>query len=273
MITGAGKGFGYEMVRAALQKGDDVVATVRNEPEKLLEAFKHHPGLFVVMMDVTREETVTLAVHKAIAHFGRIDTLINNAGYGLLGAIEEASDAEVRRQYETNVFGLLNVIRAVLPVMREQRAGHIINISSLFGFDAPAGWAIYASTKFAVEGISTGLAKELAPLGIRVTALAPGLFSTDFLGKSSFAETRITIADYEETAGNTRKRAVINHGHQPGDPAKLADLAILVTHHEQPPLHLLVGLDALNWYENNAERVAEDISKWRLASISTGHEL
>jgi NAD(P)-dependent dehydrogenase (short-subunit alcohol dehydrogenase family) len=272
MITGGSKGFGFEMVRAALNRNDRVIATVRTEPEKLRDAFNHHPNLLVVTMDVTDETTVKQAVEKAISYFGTIDTLINNAGYGLLGAVEEASDEEVRKQYDTNVFGLLNVIRAVLPVMRKKRSGHIINISSLFGYDAIAGWTIYSSTKFAVEGISTGLAKELSPLGIQVTALAPGLFSTDFLGKGSFAESKTQIPDYEITVGKVRERISGNHGNQPGDPKKLAELAISITHGGQAPLHLLAGKDAVEWYKDNAARTDEEIEKWISTSLSTGHD-
>lgn len=272
MITGASKGFGFEMVRAALDNKDRVIATVRTAPEKLQKTFGDNPDLLVVTMDVTLEAAVRAAVQKAAAHFGTIDTLINNAGYGLLGAVEEASDEEVRKQYDTNVFGLLNVIRAVLPVMRKKKSGHIINISSLFGYDAIAGWTIYSSTKFAVEGISTGLAKELAPLGIRVTALAPGLFSTDFLGKGSFAESEIIIPEYADTAGAVRQRISGHHGNQPGDPKKLAALAIEIAHAEHPPLHLLVGKDAVDWYQNSAARISAEVAQWLDASMSTGHD-
>ncbi|GAA4318152.1 oxidoreductase [Mucilaginibacter gynuensis] len=272
MITGASKGFGFEMVRAALANGDRVIATVRSEPEKLAGQLDHADDLLVLVMDVTDEKAVNSAIQKGIAHFGHIDTLINNAGYGLLGAVEEATDAEVRKQYDTNVFGLLNVVRAILPAMRQRRSGHIINISSLFGFDAATGWTIYSSTKFAVEGISSGLYKELLPLGINVTSLAPGLFSTDFLGKGSFAQTAATIADYSATVGETRDSAGSHHGKQPGDPRKLAELAITIAHSEKPPLHLLVGKDAIAWYRANAKRVSEEVAVWLEASESTGHK-
>ncbi|TFF37785.1 oxidoreductase [Mucilaginibacter psychrotolerans] len=273
MITGASKGFGFEMVRAALANNDRVIATVRKEPEKLYQSFDYNPDLFIVTMDVTREDTVKTAVQSALGRFGTIDTLINNAGYGLIGAVEEASDAEVRKQYDTNVFGLINVIRAVLPVMRQNKSGHIINISSLFGYDAVAGWTIYSSTKFAVEGISTGLAKELSPLGIRVTALAPGLFSTDFLGKSSFSESKRIIPEYAETVGQVRQRISGHHGNQPGDPRKLAELAISITHIDEPPLHLLAGKDAIDWVQNAAAKTADEIEKWRDISSSMNHDL
>jgi NAD(P)-dependent dehydrogenase (short-subunit alcohol dehydrogenase family) len=272
MITGGSKGFGLEMVREALLNNDRVIATVRSEPDKLMAAFDHNPQLLVVTMDVTKEDMVKQAVQTALEHFGTIDVLINNAGFGFLAAAEEASDAEVKRQFDTNVFGLLNVIRAVLPVMRKKRSGHIINISSLFGHDAVAGWTIYGASKFAVEGISKGLAKELSPLGIHVTALAPGLFSTDFLGNGSFTASKTVIPDYAESAGLIRANVEGHHGHQPGDPKKLAKLAIRIAHEEQPPLHLLVGKDAVEWYKNNARRTSEEVNKWYAASVSTGHE-
>ncbi|GGA96073.1 oxidoreductase [Mucilaginibacter rubeus] len=272
MITGASKGFGFEMVGAALKNDDRVIATVRSDAESLMKAFDYNKNLFVVTMDVTSEEAVQQAVQQALKRFSIIDVLINNAGYGLIGAVEEASDAEVRKQYDTNVFGMLNVIRAVLPDMRERKSGHIINISSLFGYDAIAGWTIYSSTKYAVEGISSGMAKELAPLGIHVTALAPGLFSTDFLGKGSFVQSGLVIADYTDTVGAVRERVGGFHGQQPGDPKKLARLAIHIAHTENPPLHLLVGRDAVQWYQGNADRVAGEVTTWLEASLSTDHD-
>src|SRR5258708_2825854 len=193
--TGASKGFGFEIVKSALANGDKVVATVRTKPEQLVAAFHNNPDLLVVLLDVTNEGQAKLASQQAIDHFGRIDVLVNNAGYGLLSGVEEASDAEVRKQYDTNVFGLLNVTRAVLPFFRRQRAGHVINVSSLFGFGSIAGWGLYGSTKFAVEGITEALALELAPLGIHVTAVEPGLFSTNFLDESSYFASKNSIAE------------------------------------------------------------------------------
>src|SRR5215467_684915 len=205
-VTGASKGLGFEIVKAALDGGDKVVATVRNQPEVLSESLGNHSNLFVVEMDVTRESEVREAVQKSIKHFDKLDVIVNNAGYGIVGAIEEVSDAEARKQYDTNVFGLLNVIRATLPSLRKQRSGHIINVSSLFAFDPLIGWALYGSTKNAVEGISQGLAKELQPFGIGVTVIEPGLFRTGFTGKDSFAVAQNAIPDYEDTmVGQMRK--------------------------------------------------------------------
>ena len=271
-VTGASKGFGLEITKTALAAGDKVVATVRSKADQLAAALNNNPNLLVVTMDVTNEEQVKVAVKQSIDHFGRIDVLINNAGFGIVTAIEEATDAEVKNQYETNVFGLLNVIRAVLPHLRAQRSGHIINVSSLFGFDAIPGWALYGSTKFAVEGISKGLAVELAPLNIKVTVVEPGLFSTDFLSTESYTASKNIIADYDATVGPMRAMADQLHGNQPGDPKKLAKVVVDLAHTETPPLHLPIGKDAVGTYKNNAEKTGKEIDQWIEVSTSTDHE-
>jgi len=270
MITGASKGFGYEMVKAFLANGDKVVATVRSRADELSAAFRND-NLTVVTMDVTNEDTVKEAVKQGLSHSGKIDVLVNNAGYGMLAGVEEATDAEVKKQFDTNVFGLLNVTRAVLPHMRARHNGHIINISSLFGYNAVAGWAIYGATKFAVEGLSKGLAIELAPLGISVTALAPGLFSTDFLGKGSYQEAALQIDDYKDTVGQVRLVPDQLHGNQPGDPLKLAGVVVKIAHEENPPLHLPVGTDAVQMYKDNVVAMSAEIERWLPLSLSTDH--
>jgi NAD(P)-dependent dehydrogenase (short-subunit alcohol dehydrogenase family) len=223
-------------------------------------------------MDVTNEAQVKAAVAEGLIRFGKIDILINNAGYGIVTAIEEATDAEVKAQYETNVFGLLNVTRAVLPHLRAQRSGHIINVSSLFGFDAIPGWALYGSTKFAVEGISKGLALELAPLNIKVTTVEPGLFSTNFLSTESYSTSKNVIADYEPTVGPMKKFPEQAHGNQPGDPKKLAKVVVDIVHNENPPLHLPIGKDAVGMYKANAEKTNKEIDQWIDVSTSTDHD-
>nr|WP_225938704.1 oxidoreductase [Kovacikia minuta] len=271
-ITGASRGFGLEVTKAALAAGDRVIATVRRQPEHLTATLNNPPDLYVVQMDVTQEDQVQAAVKQGIADFGRIDVLLNNAGFGMVTAIEEATDAEVRKQYDTNVFGLLNVTRAVLPYLRQQRSGRIINISSLFGYDVVPGWGLYGSTKFAVEGLSQGLAVELAPLGIHVTAVAPGLFTTDFLSTESYVATKTIIDDYQTTVGRMRNGADALHGNQPGDPKKLAQVILQVANAEHPPLHLPVGKDAVAMYQNNAAKVAQEIEDWLPVSASTDHD-
>lgn len=272
LVTGASKGFGFEIVKAALAAGDKIIATVRNRPEQLLEKLDHHPDLFVVTMDVSKEQDVKTAITEGLAHFGHVDVLINNAGYGMVTAIEEASDAEVRQQYDTNVFGLLNVTRHVLPYMRRQRSGHIINISSMFGFDIIVGWGIYGSSKFAVEGISKGLALELAPLGIKVTVVEPGLFTTDFLSAESSVVSKNIIADYAETAGQMRTNAPNLHGNQQGDPKKLAQAIIGLMNTDTPPLHLPLGTDSVNFYKDNVLKTGSEIEEWLAVSVSTDHD-
>jgi len=228
-ITGASKGFGFEIAKAALAAGDKVVATVRSNADGLRSVLSPGNDALVVTLDVTKEDQVRKGVEDAIAQFGRIDVLVNNAGYGLLGGTEEVSDAEVKRQYDTNVFGLLNVTRAVLPHMRSQHSGHIINIASFLGYLASLpGLGLYSSTKFAVEGISEGLALEVKSLGINVTSAAPGLFSTDFASTNSYQSSAIILDAYKGSVGGVRVGLGQLHGNQPGDPAKLAQVIIKV---------------------------------------------
>ena len=272
-ITGASRGFGFEIAKAALAIGDKVVATVRHDRKDVAARLNNPSGLLVVKLDVTHETEVRLGVQRAIDRFGRIDVVVNNAGFGMVTAIEEASATEVRKQYDTNVFGLLNVTRAVLPLLRGQRSGHIINVSSLFGYDAIPGWALYGSTKFAVEGLSKGLAVELAPFGIHVTAIAPGLFSTDFLSPESYVASADPIDDYKRTAvWNMRQRASELNGKQPGDPEKLASAVVKLAHLDNPPVHLPIGKDAVAMYRKNAERTLAGIARWEELSAGTDHE-
>ena len=262
-VTGAGKGFGYEITKAVLASGDKIVATVRGDVKAMQESLGNPDSLFVVSMDVTKEEDVKNAVEAGIAKFGRLDVVVNNAGFGIVGAIEEATDKEARRQFDTNVFGVLNVVRAVLPHLRSQRSGHIINFSSLFGYGALQGWALYGSTKFAVEGLSEGLALELAPFNIKVTALAPGLFRTQFLNSGSLAFTASSIADYDSTmVGHMRKAPDELHGNQPGDPAKLAKVVVELAAVKNPPVHLPVGQDSLDTYQKSSTKTAVEIDSW-----------
>jgi len=204
-----------------------------------------------------------------VKKFGRIDILVNNAGYGLLGAIEEASAAETTKLFGTNVFGLLGVTRAVLPHMRRQRSGHIINISSVGGYAGFPGWGVYGATKFAVEGISEALAGEVASLGIKVSVVEPGFFRTDFLDESSLVRTAQHIDDYSESVGNTRAHAAdVNHG-QRGDPRKLASAFIALVNAKKPPLRLPLGSDTVERIEAKNAFVARELAEWRTLAIST----
>lgn len=269
-ITGASRGFGFEIAKAALANGDKVVATVRSQPEKLASEL-NNDNLYVLLLDVTSEAQVQHAVQKAAIHFGRIDVLVNNAGFGLLGAIEEASDQEVRSSFETNVFGLLHVTRTALPYLRSQRSGHIINLSSVVGLTSTSGWGIYAATKFAVEGITEALAAELKPLGVSVTAVEPGFFRTNFLDGSSLANTQKVIEDYKDTAGYMRAASSQLNYNQPGDPIKLAAAIIKLASSSNPPVHLPLGNDTLFYFNQKMEKLNKEIMEWREVTTGTDH--
>jgi NAD(P)-dependent dehydrogenase (short-subunit alcohol dehydrogenase family) len=273
-ITGASKGIGFEIAKAALQAGQKVVATVRSNADALKSALANNNFLEVVTLDVTNEADVATGVQKAINRFGRIDVVVNNAGYGLLAATEEASDAEVRKQYGTNVFGLLNVIRGVLPQLRTQKSGHIMNISSLFAYMASApGFGIYGSTKFAVEGISEGLALEVKPLGIHVTSAAPGLFRTNFAAPDSYQLSDIKLGAYEETVDRVRENMSRFDRNQPGDPSKLAQVILQLADSENPPLHLPIGKDSINLFRTKVAQMSKELDKWEAISGNTDHEI
>ena len=267
-ITGASRGLGALMAKAAIADGNAVVATGRNAAA-IAERLGESSAVLPVALDVTDEAQAKAAVKAAVEKFGRIDVLINNAGFGLLAAVEESSDADVRRIYDTNVFGLLNVTRAVLPVMRKQRSGHVINISSIVGYQAAAGVGVYSSTKFAVEGITEALHAELKPLGIHATLIEPGFFRTDFLDTSSLLVGKDIIDDYEETSGTLRRLAVdINHN-QPGDPQKLATAVVTLVDTQTPPLRLPLGTDTLKAIAEKNAYVTAETQTWEALSQST----
>src|SRR5258705_1877304 len=271
-ITGASKGLGFEIAKAALLAGDYVAATFRSEKSLAIQKLGTNPRLLELMMDVTEQNEVKIAVDKAFEHFGRLDVVVNNAGYCILAAIEEASDLEVRKQYDTNVFGVLNVLRVVLPYLRQQRSGHIINMSSLFAFDAVPGWGLYASTKLAIEGISMGLSKELAPFGIKVTIVEPGFFTTGLTSKISYETATKSIYDYRETMVGYIKLETDNyHGNEPGDPSKLADIVIRLSKADSIPLYLPIEADSIAKYEAKARQMAIDVDAWRIVTAHTNH--
>ncbi|MGN6829024.1 oxidoreductase [Paucibacter sp. M5-1] len=268
MITGASRGIGARLVEAVLAHGDAVVATARDSAA-LHQRFGAQAGLLALPLDVTREADAAHAVETALAHFGRLDVLVNNAGYGLLGAVEEASGDEVRRLYETNVFGLLNVTRAVLPSMRSRRSGHLINISSLGGYQSAAGFGVYCSTKFAVEGLTEALHAELAPLGIHATVVEPGYFRTDFLESQSLAVSPKVLEDYAASAGQVREAAKRISLNQPGDPQRLAQALILLVETSRPPLRLPLGSDTLQTIRAKNAFVEQETAEWQALAAST----
>ncbi|MFL0360608.1 oxidoreductase [Curtobacterium flaccumfaciens] len=267
-ITGASRGFGSEIVRAALDRGDSVVATAR-DPQRIREAVGEHDELLTVALDVTDPTQAEAAARAAVERFGRIDVLVNNAGRGLVGGVEEASDAEVRALFDVNVHGVLTVLRAVLPVMREQRSGRVINISSSGGFVARAGWGVYSATKFAVEALSESLRREAAPLGIQVTAVEPGGFRTDFLDGSSLTAAEHTLPDYAATVHETRKWAEQTNHSQPGDPKKAAKVIADLIDVDELPERLQLGQDCFDLVGEKLRLVEHERDLWRSVSVST----
>ncbi|WP_354684527.1 oxidoreductase [Cupriavidus necator] len=269
-ITGASRGFGLELTRAALARGDRVVATARR-PETITAAVGEHDNLLGVALDVTSEAQAVAAAEAAVARFGRIDVLVNNAGYGLLGAVEEASAKEVEQQFATNVFGVLAVTRAVLPQMRRQRSGHIVNISSIGGYAAYPGWGVYGATKFAVEGLTEALSAELAPLGIHATVVEPGFFRTDFLDASSLVRVGTEIAEYADTVGAMREHMASANHQQPGDPARLATALLALADSDTPPVRLPLGSDTIARIADKNRKVESELAAWHAVAVSTDH--
>jgi NAD(P)-dependent dehydrogenase (short-subunit alcohol dehydrogenase family) len=267
-ITGASRGFGLEITKEALSRGDDVIATARN-PQAIADALPDAgEHLLAVPLDVHEPAQITAAVDAGIARFGRIDVLVNNAGRGLVGAIEETSDDEARAVFDVNVFGLLAVTRAVLPHLRAQRSGKVLNLSSVGGFVAWPGWGLYSATKFAVEGLSEAMTHELAPLGIQVTAIEPGPFRTNFLDGSSLGVTQARIDDYAETAGAAREWATDTNYGQDGDPVKAARIIVDLADRADLPERIQLGHNAFNDVADKLVRTARDQQQWRDIALS-----
>lgn len=267
-ITGASRGFGARVAELALAKGENVVATARNTAA-LIKRLGIHPNLLSLPLDVTVERQARVATEHAVHRFGRIDVLLNNAGFGLLGAVEEATKDEVERLFQTNVFGVLWVTQAVLPYMRAQRSGRILNISSVGGYRGGAGFGVYCASKFAVEGLTEALYQELAPLGIHATVIEPGYFRTDFLDSISLTMSRAYIEDYASTVGAVRNRAADMNHIQPGDPDRLAQVIVEFSNVPNPPVRLPLGSDTVAAIETKNAAVAEILTRWRHVSVST----
>lgn len=267
-ITGASRGFGLEITREALSRGDSVVASARN-PRAVLDAIPDAADrLLAVAMDVGDPAQITAAVEAAIARFGHVDVLVNNAGRGLVGSVEETSDEEIRAIFDVNVFGLLAITRAVLPHMRSRGTGLVVNLSSVGGFVAWPGWGAYAATKFAVEALSEAMTHELAPLGIRSVAIEPGPFRTNFLDGSSLGFTRHFIEDYASTAGAARTWATDSNYGQQGDPVKAAKIIVDLADREDLPERIQLGANAFEDVAAKLARTARDQETWRTVSLS-----
>ena len=268
LVTGVSSGFGRALAQEALAAGHRVVGTVRSEPAKRdFETLA--PGKAVgCLLDVTDFDAIEGVIADIEAMVGPVDVLVNNAGYGHEGVLEESSLDEMRRQFDVNVFGAVAMTKAVLPYMRARRNGHIVNITSMGGFITMPGIAYYCGSKFALEGISEALGKEVKPFGIAVTAVAPGSFRTDWAGRS-MARTPRSIADYDALFDPIRKAREEKSGKQLGDPAKAARAILAVIDSDAPPAHLLLGSDALSLVRGKLSALAEEINEWEALTRST----
>jgi NAD(P)-dependent dehydrogenase (short-subunit alcohol dehydrogenase family) len=268
-ITGCSTGLGRALAAAVLDRGGNAVVTARDAARVAGLAAAHQDTALALPLDVTDAAQVTAAVRAAEERFGGVDVLVNNAGYGYRAAVEEGDDADVQRLFATNFFGPVALIKAVLPGMRARRSGAIVNISSIGARRTPEGSGYYSATKAALEGMSGSLRRELAPLGISVTAVEPGAFRTDFSGRS-LAQSGTVIADYAGTAGKRRKENDTVHGTQNGDPAKAAQALIAAVESAEPPAFLLLGQDALDTYRQTADAQLAEVRAWEKVSASTG---
>jgi len=270
LITGAGAGFGRAFAEAALEAGHTVVGTVRREDQRIALEALHSKRAHGVIIDITHFDAIDPTVRKIEAHVGPIDVLVNNAGYGHEGILEESPLAELIRQFEVNVFGAVAMIKAVLPAMRRRRRGHIINITSMAGYISMPGIAYYSGSKFALEGITEALAQEVKGLGIKVTAIAPGSFRTEWAGRSMVRSER-SVSDYDTVFDPVRKRRLEYSGQQAGDPAKAARVLLEIAESGEPPTHLLLGSDALKLVRERLAALHDEIQAWEPVSRSTDY--
>ncbi len=261
LITGCSTGIGREIASAVLARGHRAAVTAR-DPDSVADLVEAHPGRALSLrLDVTDREQIAAAVDRTEEAFGTIDVLVNNAGYGYMAALEEGEDEEVRKLFDTNYFGVVDLIKAVLPGMRSRRKGHIINMSSMTGLVTNPPNIYYSSTKYALEALSEGLAKEVSPLGIRVTAIEPGAFRTDWATRS-MKETGTPISDYAETVGARKQLIKAVADKLPGDPRRVADAVVMVTELDDPPLHLLLGQDVLAAFRQKLADWSTSIDAW-----------
>jgi NAD(P)-dependent dehydrogenase (short-subunit alcohol dehydrogenase family) len=269
-ITGCSTGFGRELAKLVLDRGYRAVITAR-DPSKIQDLTKGHEGrVLALKLDVTSKGEVAEAVKQTEAKFGSIDVLVNNAGYGYLGALEESEESEVRSMVETNFFGLARMIHVVLPAMRRRRHGSIVNISSIGGLVGFPGVGYYNATKFAVEGLSEALSKEVAPLGINVLVVEPGPFRTDWAGRS-LKQSSQQIPEYADTAGAFRQRITGGSGKQAGDPVRAGEAIIKALESDNAPLHLVLGQVALDTARNKMEKLRNELDAWEDISLGTDY--
>jgi NADP-dependent 3-hydroxy acid dehydrogenase YdfG len=269
-ITGCSTGFGRELAKLILGRGWKAVITARNT-DQIQDIAKGHDNMSLVLpLDVTDKAQVSSAIKKATETFGRIDVLVNNAGYGYFTSIEEGEEEKIRAQFETNFFGLVNVIQAVLPGMRQQRSGHIINFSSIGGLMSFAATGFYHATKFAVEGLSESLSKEVEPLGIKVLLVEPGPFRTDWAGRST-SRTEVQIPDYKAIVGARMVASLNGSGKQQGDPVRGCEAIIKAVESDTPQLRLLLGEPALKMALGKVDALKENFEAWKTLTLSADY--
>ncbi len=269
-ITGASKGLGFELVKKLLSEGFRVAATSRTV-ESLVSSFGEASENFLPLgMNITDNDDVKRAVAKTVEHFGNLDVIVNNAGYGQIGTLEELTDGEARANFEVNVFGSLNVIRNAMPYLRKQQSGNIFNISSIGGYAGNfPGWGIYCSTKFAVAGFTEALAEEARPFGIHATVVYPGYFRTDFLTQESAKTPAQTIEAYESARNSEQAHLNEINGNQPNDPVKAADALIALSKEQSPPVHFLLGIETNDVLQQKIEAITKDAENWKDLTEST----
>ena len=266
-ISGCSSGLGRELARAVLARGWRVAASARDRARLIDLVRDHASSALALEMDVTQPRQIADAVRAAEQRFGRIDVLVNNAGYGYQSSVEEGDEAEIRAQFEANVFGLFALTRAVLPGMRAKRRGHVINITSVAGLVGFAGSGYYAASKHAVEGFSDALAAEVQPLGIRVSCVEPGPFRTDWAGRS-LRQTPNRIADYADGAGARMASTAAASGAQPGDPVRAAEAMIRITEADEAPRHLVLGAFGVEAVRGRLQRTLADLDRWQATSLA-----
>ena len=261
LITGCSTGIGREIANLVLASGQRAAVTARN-PDSVADLVAAYPDQALALaLDVTENKAVIAAVNKTQQHFGTIDVLVNNAGYGYMSALEEGEDAEVRKLFDTNFFGVVDLIKAILPIMREQNSGYIINMSSMTGLVTNPPNIYYSCTKYAMEALTEGLAKELEPFNIKVTAIEPGAFRTDWATRS-MQETATPIEAYADTVGARKELIKLAGNMLPGDPKRIADAVLMLADHDDPPLHLLLGHDVLGAFRQKLSDWNSSIDEW-----------
>lgn len=269
-VTGASKGLGLALVKKLLGQGYRVVATSRTIQSLRSEIGEQSEDFLPLEVSLTDPENVKSAIEKSIEHFGQLDVIVNNAGYGQIGTLEELSDEEARANFDINVFGTLNVIRNAMPYLRKQRSGHIFNISSIGGYSGNfPGWGIYCATKFAVAGLTESLAEEIKDFGVKATVVYPGYFRTDFLSKESVRTPQNVIEEYEAARNSEQAHLDEINGNQPNDPEKGAEAIIEISKAQHPPVHFLLGSGASKFLDKKFETMKGDADRWESLTLST----